>query len=162
MLDDDIFYFAYGSNLDRPRKEARTGRIREAKKARLLDYRLAFNKKATHGGVFANIVPHVGSVVWGVVYRCRPDSLDELDKYEGVSSGDYERIPVVVELADSTTVQAITYTACEKSICAEGIPSKSYLRLIMNGARGHCLPNEYIEQILKLAGGQDHAMESNR
>ena len=56
--DDPVWYFAYGSNLDRDQKEARTGAIREARVARLRGYRLAFNKRASKAGrLYANIVP---------------------------------------------------------------------------------------------------------
>ena len=48
-MGDDVWYFAYGSNLDPTRKERRTGQIREElddkpKRVRLQNYCFAFNK----------------------------------------------------------------------------------------------------------------------
>jgi cation transport regulator ChaC len=155
MPNDDLFYFAYGSNLNRLRKESRTGQIREARKARLSGYRLAFNKRANGGGVYANVVRQPGSEVWGVVYRCRPETLDRMDEYEGVLGGHYERSRVEVQVADSEIVQAITYVAGAKFICPEGQPTPEYLNLIIDGARGHGLPEKHIKYIKQIAAGED-------
>ena len=62
MQPGDVWYFAYGSNMSRDRKEKRTGLIRSARKARLPGYRLAFNKDNHSGGAYANIVPAVNQV----------------------------------------------------------------------------------------------------
>lgn len=63
MSDSDILYCAYGSNLDTARMQKRTGPFREATVATLSGYRLAFNKEAQDGGVYANIVPEPGAEV---------------------------------------------------------------------------------------------------
>ena len=61
--NDDVWYFAYGSNLWRDQKQDRTGAIRQGDErpriARLADHRLAFNKRGARGELFANIMPHV-------------------------------------------------------------------------------------------------------
>jgi gamma-glutamylcyclotransferase (GGCT)/AIG2-like uncharacterized protein YtfP len=161
MSNNDIFYFAYGSNLDALRKEERTGRIREAKKARLTGYRLTFNKRADNGAVYANVVCEPGSEVWGVVYLCAPETLDRLDDFEGVSGGHYERSPVEVEIADGGVVQAIIYVAGAKFICMEGRPTASYLGHIIDGARGHGLPDAYIKHVERIAAGKAPRGASN-
>jgi hypothetical protein len=76
MTHQDVFYFAYGSNLDPDRMKRRTGSAWPATPARLTGYQLTVNKWASHGGVYANIVRQPGSVVWGVAYRCTGQTLD--------------------------------------------------------------------------------------
>lgn len=147
-MADDIFYFAYGSNLNSDQKEDRTGPIREARRARLLGYRFAFNKRAFKGGVYANIVPDEGSTVWGVVYRCKPETLDHMDIPEGVKDGHYIRYPVRVVLDDGQELDATTYVAGPAYVCPEGNPEAAYLNRIILGARAHRLPEDYIAAML--------------
>lgn len=154
----DVFYFAYGSNLNAQQKEKRTGRIREARRARLPGYRLAFNKRAAGGGVNANIVPQVGDEVWGVLYRCTPAALSEMDHYEGVAEGHYDRALVTVLLEDGQQVEAITYVAGQGFICSEGLPRKDYLERIVRGARDYGLPEDYVRRIARLGTGQNTAV----
>ena len=95
-MNDDVWYFAYGSNLWTDQKERRTSAIRtgddQPRIARLLDYRFAFNKRGSKGQVYANIMPCPGGVVIGVVYRCRPSTVDTMSEWEG----GYERRSVLV------------------------------------------------------------------
>ena len=149
----DTWYFAYGSNLSKGRKEDRTDLIRCSLRARLKGYRLAFNKKATKGGVYANIVSKAESEVWGVIYLCDPEAMAELDRFEGVMGGHYERMPVTVELDDGTQQSAETYVAGSRYIGSDEKPSDDYLHYILTGANEHGLPIEYIEKIQKLALG---------
>jgi AIG2-like family len=74
-----------------------------------------------------------------------------MDGYEGVASGHYERIQVVVEKDTGETAQAITYIAGEDFVCEPGKPSDEYLGKIVSGARHHALPEEYIRMIEDLA-----------
>ena len=150
-MNGDEWYFAYGSNLLVVRMEERTGPIREVHRARLVGYRFAFNKQRGHGDIYANIVPDDASEVWGVVYRCNAAALGKLDKAEGVSNGDYERMAVSVELDSGETVPAVAYVACEKSICEPGMPSRVYLDMIVSGAHYHKLPPAHIQMIEDLA-----------
>jgi gamma-glutamylcyclotransferase len=88
----DRWYFAYGSNLLPDQKQRRTGTIREVKRCRLLGWRLAFNKRGNDGAFYANIVGHETEEVWGVIYRCNPHALSQMDDYEGVCGGHYCRV----------------------------------------------------------------------
>ncbi len=148
--DTGIHYFAYGSNLDASRVEARLGRRPPAHLARLRGWRLAFNKKDSP--VFANIVPAPGDEVWGVVWECPPEDLLRLDCFEGVSGGHYRRLPVEVETADGRMLPAITYVACDDRIVAETAPAAWYAGHILRGAREHGLPADYIARLERLCG----------
>lgn len=148
-MSQDTWYFAYGSNMSVDRKEERTGTIREAIRCRLKGYRLAYNKKASKAGVYANIMPDEKCEVWGVAYLCDEAAMRKLDGYEGVSGGHYVRAKVVVEAADRQ-LECDTYIAGSMHICEEGVPSKEYLNHILTGARDHDLPVWYLEDIRKL------------
>jgi gamma-glutamylcyclotransferase (GGCT)/AIG2-like uncharacterized protein YtfP len=104
----DCWYFAYGSNLDPDQKEARTGRIREARKARVVGYQLAFNKLGRDGTGKANIVPDKTSEVWGVVYRCDPAGLQRMDHSEGIAGGHYQRTRIFVQAESGEKLEAIS------------------------------------------------------
>jgi len=147
---DDLWYFAYGSNLDAEQKEFRTGPIREGRKCRLLDHRFAFNKRAAEGLVYANVMPQAGGVVWGVVYRCSPAALNLMDDYEGVRGGHYVRTSVTVVTDASERLDAVTYVAGQDFVCAEGIPDRGYLDRILRGAEGWGLPAEYLRSVKAL------------
>lgn len=153
MSHDDVFYFAYGSNLNLSRMEKRTGTCPEGRVARLPGYRLAFNKRAAAGDgkVYANVIPQQGSEVWGMAYRCQPEMLNQLDRYEGVAGGHYRRETVQVVAEDGTLIQAVTYVAGSQYLGPEGSPPDWYLEHILQGARYHQIPEEYIQTILQLA-----------
>jgi cation transport regulator ChaC len=150
--EDDVWYFAYGSNMDCDQKCERTGTIREARVAQLQGFRLAFNKRRkSDESVVANIMPDASSVTWGVIYRCRPDAITTLDKFEGVRQGHYSRKTVNVITRDGESIEALAYVAMMAFVCDEGIPSVEYLRHILNGAKQHGLPGGYIAAIERLA-----------
>lgn len=149
-MTDDVWYFAYGSNLSKGRKQERTGLIRSARKARLRGYRFAFNNDGGAGRVYANIVPAPSDLVWGVAYLCNPEAMAELDRREGVMGGHYRRSRVLVEAGDEE-LEAETYIAGEPFVVQEAVPTDEYLGFILTGAREHDLPEEYIKTIKTLA-----------
>jgi len=147
---NDQWYFAYGSNLSRAQMEDRTGPIREERRARLDGYRLAFNKRGSDSTAKANIEPSPGKTVWGIVYRCSPDALCDLDTYEGVAGGHYVRQAIRVRLDGGGELEAVTYVAGKAFIDNSLTPSPDYLRTILEGAREHDLPDDYIRSVASL------------
>jgi gamma-glutamylcyclotransferase (GGCT)/AIG2-like uncharacterized protein YtfP len=146
-------YFAYGSNLETKNMKKWLGRVPPSTIARLPDYRLAFNAEGFEPQeIYANIMPHAGSSVWGVVYECEPEDLKKLDEYEDVDGGYYRRGRVVVVTIEGERLAADVYLACEGRLCADGQPSTGYCMKIISGAREHGLPRDYIRQIEILAG----------
>jgi gamma-glutamylcyclotransferase len=154
-MNDDVWYFAYGSNLWIDQKEDRTSAIRSGddrpRIARLANFRLAFNKRGRNGQVFANIVACQGDQVFGVVYRCKPSTIDTMSKLEG----GYERQSVQVMIDDDSNVEAVTYVAMAKNVVKDSRPSEEYLGRIVTGSRQHGLPEEYIERIKQLASASE-------
>jgi gamma-glutamylcyclotransferase (GGCT)/AIG2-like uncharacterized protein YtfP len=148
------WYFAYGSNLDTAQMVERIGpfiRRREARRAWLDGYRLAFNKKGLDGTGRANIVPDPAGTVWGVVYLTTPEDLSKMDQYEGVPSGHYQRKTVRVRFEDGVELDAVTYVASSAFVDNSLRPSYDYLQAILKGAREHKLPEDYIISIDRLA-----------
>lgn len=148
----DTWYFAYGSNMWIDQKVKRTGAIRQgAERPRigtLKDWRLAFNKRGMRGNVYANIIPCLGAAVMGVVYRWDQQSRDTMrEEYE---IGYQEKwLEVATNLGE--TLKTLTFVALSESVCDEGCPSAAYLARIVDGARQHSLPEEYIQRVELLA-----------
>ena len=156
----DHWYFAYGSNLATDQKEHRTGRIREAKRARLDGHRIAFNKRGRDGTGKANIVPDSDRTVWGVVYRISSEALDKMDKHEGVAGGHYSRNAVRVRCESGDETAAVTYVAGHAFLDDSLTPAPNYLQNILRGARDHNLPEAYIREIEEAAcQGGSHVLQ---
>jgi len=162
MTISNYWYFAYGSNLDIERMATRSVEVYESVRCRLPGYRLVFNKKSSivPGRTFANVIPDRNHEVWGVAYRCSAAAIESLDRFEGVSEGHYQRIPIDVLIEDGTSLNTQIYIACADFIADYGIPTDDYINLIIAGAIYHRLPEEYIHKIkeqittLKMAGSK--------
>jgi gamma-glutamylcyclotransferase len=111
--------------------------------ARLDDYRLRFNIPIGPGerGV-ANVEPAAGSRVWGVLYLVAPEEFDRLDHTEAVHLGVYCRTPVEVVADGEERLAAFTY--CSMRIAEGRKPSLRYMQLLLEGAREHGLPPDYV------------------
>jgi len=153
-ISDDHWYFAYGSNLDPNRKEARTGGIRESRKVSAIGYRLVFDKLGSDGTGKANLVPDDRCRVWGAVYRCSAETLIQMDRYEGVPGGHYLRTTILVQAESGEELEAVTYVAGEEHKRPFLQPSDDYLERIIRGARHHGLPESYIRKIKGVARGE--------
>jgi gamma-glutamylcyclotransferase len=144
-----IDYFAYGSNLCLDQMVARTGADAASLHPRiafLADHRLVFQRITRLGSAYANIVAP-GSGVAGVTYRCTPEQLERLDRFE---SG-YERQPINVTGQDQRIVSVVTYVMRPGAMSHYGQPSAEYLERIVTGAQRQGLTAEYIGQIVTIA-----------
>lgn len=139
-------YFAYGSNLSPTQMQLRTGCVAPGLVCRLEHHRLLFNKRSstTLGRVFANIVPAEGHTVWGVCYPCSQAMLDALDLHEGLQGGHYRRLEVQLHALSGAQLMALTYVAGPDFVGEARRPEPLYAQLILEGARHHGLPAEYL------------------
>lgn len=108
--------------------------------ARLDHFQLLWNKPGVDGSGKANIRPTANSVVWGVVYRIEAHEWPRLDAFEP----GYTRTSVGV-LHEDELVPCVTY-------CAPGAPDAQppydwYRNLVIEGARDHGLPADYVRHI---------------
>lgn len=142
---DEIWYFAYGANMDDITFRVRRGiQPLACRSARIREYRLRFNLEGRPKGraAPANLSPDPGAEVWGVVYRITRRDLMRLDATEGVPGRGYRHLVVEVEDTDGRPHEAITYIAEGEKI--DGRPSRRYITLLRDSARAHGLPVSYI------------------
>lgn len=154
LLDDShisdngcIWYFAYGSNLSRTQAKRRLGTVPVAQVAQLRGYHLGFNKRSNDGTGKANIIRDPSCSVWGVIYCCTEADIKRLDFYEGVKWGHYRHEFVRVITSTGQAITALTYVAGEDFIDETLWPSADYLETILEGAKEHGLPVEYIAEL---------------
>lgn len=139
------YLFAYGSNMCSARFRD-YGVLAEGSGAAALlaGYRLVFNKRsARDGSGKANIEPLKGSDVWGVLYKIPDEGLAALDKGEG----GYRRFRVTVGTANGTSTEAWVYLAANPSNDPRLRPYTWYTHFIVEGAREHALPADYLAQL---------------
>ena len=125
-----MYYFAYGSNLNKRQMIERCPDSKPVFTAILPNYKLVFVGwfRQWRGGV-ASIKSFRGDRVRGAIYEISEQCLRQLDRYE---SG-YNRFKVTVLGEDSEPIEAITYIKAGQ--LEETPPSKEYLAVIQQGLR---------------------------
>lgn len=146
MRNATLWYFAYGSNMNRAQVRQRAGEPAEERLARLENFELNFDKIARGGTGTGNIAAAEGRVVHGVLYRLTEEQLKKLDRFEGVPEH-YRRSEVNVLDAEGRKIAAQVYLA--RKVRRGLKPDRAYLQRIIDGAVEHSLPGDYIEQLKK-------------
>jgi len=129
------FYFAYGSNMNPARMQARGLEVREAMAGRLPGYALCFDKRAMDrapGRAYANIRHQSGGVVEGVLYRlAHEQEIGKLDHFEGTPIYySRERLAIHCDLG----VQAAWVYIANPAFRAPGLqPAQDYLAHLLAG-----------------------------
>ncbi len=128
-----MYYFAYGSNLNRKQMLERCPESKPKFIATLPNYQLVFVgwSRQWRGGV-ASIKPFRGGKVLGAIYEVSDRDLRRLDSYEGYPRN-YNKLNVTVFNEDGEPIQAITYIKAGQS--EEAQPSPQYLSVIQQGYR---------------------------
>jgi gamma-glutamylcyclotransferase len=126
-----MYYFAYGSNLNRWQMAERCPACQPRFTAELPNYRLIFTgwSRQWQGGV-ASIKPFRGDKVLGAVYELSEKDLPKLDKYEGYPDI-YNRLKVTIYRDTGEAIEAITYI--RKQQPEETKPSAKYLAQLKEG-----------------------------
>ena len=125
-----MYYFAYGSNLNKKQMMERCPDNKPVFTATLPNYKLVFAgwSRQWRGGT-ASIKSFRGDRVRGAIYEVSEQCLRRLDKYEG----DYTRLKVTVFNEDDEPIEAITYIKAGQ--LEETPPSKEYLTVVQQGLR---------------------------
>jgi len=128
-----MYYFAYGSNLNRKQMLERCPDSRPEFIATLPNYKLVFVgwSRQWRGGV-ASIRPFRGEKVLGGIYEISEQCLRRLDRYEGYPDN-YNRFKATVFNEDGEPVQVITYIKAGQS--EDTPPAPAYLSVIQQGYR---------------------------
>lgn len=150
-----MLYFAYGSNMNWEQIKKRCPSVTFLGRATLLNHKIAFTRKSTRKGGVADVVPAMGEVVWGVLYRIDEFDLGRLDTFEGYdpnrSVNDYVRheMCVFLEGKDEATMTVWIYTVQQKA-ATQIPPNQEYLGIIIEGAEFWHLPEEYIQELKRI------------
>lgn len=136
-------YFAYGSNLKLARMRSRVPAAQVVGPALLRGRRLTLDKRGADGSGKANLAPDPEASVWGVVYTFQAATWEDLDSFEP----GYERVEVTVERAGEE-LDALTYASSRTT--PDPVPFAWYKRLIVEGAREHGLPVEWVAKLRAL------------
>ncbi len=137
------WYFAYGSNMNPARMQARGLSVSEVLPGRLPGYGLCFDKRAADrapGRAYANICYQRDGVVEGVLYRLQgADEIAKLDHFEGTPVYySRERMPIVT----AAGVQAAWVYIANPAFRQAGLlPSADYLAHLLAGREW--LPEAY-------------------
>lgn len=128
------FYFAYGSNMNPARMQARGLRFDHAERGVLAGYQLCFNKRAHDrpGFAYANVRHAHDQVVEGVLYRlCDAAEIYKMDPFEGTPRF-YSR--EVMPIATAVGVQPSWVYFANPAMREEGLlPAKSYMAHLLAG-----------------------------
>ena len=139
-----VHYFAYGSNLDGEQMAQRCPSSRVLCRARLPDHRLDFSYFSSRwlGGA-ADVIPHFGGSVWGVVYELDSADLVELDRYEG----GYQRVMLSVEDDRERPRPVLSYSVTMKRSFQ---PTSHYLGKMLRWGEHWGLPQAYLEELRRI------------
>jgi hypothetical protein len=156
-----VWYFAYGSNMQRATFRGRRGiEPRRAVAVRAAGWRLVVDKPPLFsiGHSFANVVRDELAVVYGVAYEITADDMTHVEFSEGVQLGNYARAEIMVEPleAGADALHAFTLTS-EKRV--SGLrPSTRYMALLVEGALEHGLPGDWIAMLRAIPAVEESAM----
>ncbi|WP_269449632.1 gamma-glutamylcyclotransferase family protein [Acidihalobacter aeolianus] len=140
-------YFAYGSNMSSARLRARVQTARSLGMGSLAGHRLEFHLHSRNDGSAKCDAFHTGrseDVLHGVLFGLSADELSVLDRYEGRGQA-YARVEVEIIRADGVRVLAQTYRALH--VEPGLLPYDWYKAHVVNGAREHGLPPDYVAQL---------------
>lgn len=144
MADDELFYFAYGSNLLSARIHVRVPSARFESTAVLAGFRLAFNKRGADGSAKCNIMPGAESdSVHGVIWRISSTEKTALDAVEGPAYYTWWRMMT----AGGADWPVFTYVARPGMTTDDRLPYDWYRAFVVAGAREHDLPPEYLDAL---------------
>ena len=154
-MSEIIKYFAYGSNLLPLRLRQRVASSKALGHTSLSGYQLRFHKKGQDGSGKCNVL-YTGEAqhrVFGVVYEMRADERDLLDAAENLGKG-YELVHHQVQV-QADNHQVFLYVAPPDYIDDSLLPYSWYRDLVVQGARTHGLPGDYIEAFLEVPSNLD-------
>ncbi|MFC3283135.1 gamma-glutamylcyclotransferase family protein [Litchfieldella rifensis] len=127
------YYFAYGSNMNPARVEARIGATRRAMAGVLEDHELRFDKASRIPGIaHANVASRQGARVEGALFRLsEPAQIELMDPYEGYPH-DYQRQRRTIVTAEGA-IEAWVYIAVPERTRPALKPAREYLAHLLAG-----------------------------
>jgi hypothetical protein len=151
-----VLYFAYGSNMCTGRLRQRVRSANPVRIAKLLNHSLRFHKLSTDGSgkCDACFTGEPTDIVWGVVFEIDPVEKTYLDAYEGLGHGYTEKAALAID-AEGNRHSVFIYTAENRHIDLTLRPYSWYQRFVVEGARQHALPPDYVLRIEAIPATED-------
>lgn len=149
-----VFYFAYGSNMYGERLKSLAPAAKLLNNAKLLGYKLTFDKVSSDGSGKCNIQKSdtQTDVVLGALYMLEAKDWLALDARER----GYRRVEVKVTTPDGDCI-ATTYVA--ETVDASLKPFDWYVGYVIAGAKEIGLPADYLDQINAIEMQEDTDLE---
>jgi len=158
-----MLYFAYGSNMCTGRLRRRVPSATSVRIAKLTGHSFRFHKRSTDGSgkgdAFGTTNPL--DIVWGVIFDIDERQKATLDEAEGLGAGYEEKTANVVDEGGQEHC-VVLYVAEANSIDTTLRPYSWYKRFVVDGARQHALPNEYIDAIAAMPDMEDSDQRRDR
>jgi len=130
----DVYYFAYGSNMNQDRMIERGVEFFEKQTGILKGWKLVFNKISSKkkGAAYTNITPEKSHSVEGIIYKTNEPSIKKLDGPEGYPEH-YDKKDMSVELHDGKFLNCVVYIANPTKVRDGLKPEKCYLAHLLKG-----------------------------
>ena len=90
------------------------------------------------------MVPEPGAVVHGVLWELTPADEAELDRYEAVAEGLYEKATLPVNAPGGSRADVLVYLATDST---PGRPLAGFMERVVAAARAHQLPDDYVREL---------------
>jgi hypothetical protein len=146
----ELNYFAYGSNMSSRRLTRRVKIINTIDPTCLKGYELTFNKLGKDSTAKANLVASPEGHLWGVLYRLVENEAQLLDGFEPA----YVKLHVHAR-GMNIRDEASAFTYSSNLLTEDQKPARRYLEHIIEGAREHALPEDYISFLKNSAINED-------
>jgi len=152
-----LLTFGYGSNMCFGRMKRRVESLEFVVIGVLADFSFVLNKLSKDGSAKGNITADQGERVFGVVYSLSETDLDALNKWEGLGDGYALRKDLQVHDLDGHQFdQPVLVYIADPRYLVDGLwPYSWYKRHIVEGARHHELPADYIEWLESHPAAED-------
>lgn len=142
-----LHYLAYGSNLHPYRLIQRVPNASLVGTTRLDGHTVSFSKRSQDGSSKCNLVKTKGghSAAHVAIYKFPVSEKPALDTVEGLGKG-YDQTQYRVTVAEET-LNVFTYVAASTHIVGELLPYDWYKSMVVEGARYHDFPEDYIRKL---------------
>jgi gamma-glutamylcyclotransferase len=151
-----MLYFAYGSNMCAGRLRRRVPSATFANIAKLVGHSFRFHKRSTDGSGKGDAFEtgNALDIIWGVIFDIDERQKPTLDEAEGLGEGYEEKTANVLDKSGHEHV-VVLYVAEANSIDNTLRPYSWYKRFVIDGARQHDLPGEFINTIAAMPDMED-------
>lgn len=157
-----LHYFAYGSNLHPIRLQERVPSAEVIGVVKVEGRKLTFSKKSKDlsGKCSFYESGNLNDVVYGVLYEFDSSDKQKLDSAEGKGYG-YNEKHVSFELNDKAYTP-FTYVADHEHLDSSLAPYEWYKQFVVEGAKYHSMPDEYVACLEGVAAIPDPNVERNK